>query len=131
MSRSRPSRLPGFSDALSGALEAHAKNLNGQGSGNLHRLVLSAVEDELVQFAVRKCDGNVSEAARLLGISRTTIARKLNGSADMVTKAAKTANGAKKAKPNKASGVKARQAARQATKRAAQKPRRTSARARR
>lgn len=47
--------------------------------GNMHRLVVSAVEENLVKFALQKCGGNCSEAARMLGISRTTLMRKKNG----------------------------------------------------
>ena len=95
MSRPRSPNLSGFAAALSDALEAHVQNLNGQSGGNLHRLVLSAAEEELMKFAIRKCGGNVSEAARMLGISRTTLARKLNGFA------ADAGNRAKPPKPQK------------------------------
>ncbi|MGI9306481.1 MAG: helix-turn-helix domain-containing protein [Gammaproteobacteria bacterium] len=65
-----------FSHSLSDALAAHFRNLNGHDCGNLHRLVMSAVEAELVAFALKKCGDNCSEAARMLGISRTTLMRK-------------------------------------------------------
>ena len=52
------------------------RNLNGNSCGNLQRMVVSAVEEQLVAFALRECSGNRSEAARMLGISRTTLARK-------------------------------------------------------
>lgn len=64
---------------MSDALESHLHNLNGQDCGNLHRLVLSTVEEQLVAFALKRCGGNCSEAARMLGISRTTLMRKKNG----------------------------------------------------
>ncbi|MGI9297690.1 MAG: helix-turn-helix domain-containing protein [Gammaproteobacteria bacterium] len=74
-----PNSVQNFSDSLSAALDAHLRDLDGQPCGNLHRLVVSAVEEKLAEFALRKCGGNCSEAARMLGISRTTLMRKKNG----------------------------------------------------
>lgn len=68
-----------FSDSLRVALETHLQELDGHPKGNLQHIVVSAVEEKLAHFAMRECNGNVSEAARVLGISRTTLARKLNG----------------------------------------------------
>ncbi|MBE8158221.1 MAG: Fis family transcriptional regulator [Betaproteobacteria bacterium] len=65
-----------FPRALSGALNAHFKDTNGSGGGNLYRMVMASVEAELLGFALGKCGGNCSEAARMLGISRTTLMRK-------------------------------------------------------
>ena len=65
-----------LSASLADALDGHLRRLNGHGCGNLHRLVLSTVEEQLMDFALRRCDGNCSEAARMLGISRTTLMRK-------------------------------------------------------
>ena len=56
------------------------RNLNGNSCGNLQRMVVSAVEEQLASFAIRECDGNRTEAARMLGISRTTLARKASKS---------------------------------------------------
>ncbi len=53
--------------------------MEGGSGGNIHRLVVSAVEEHLANFALQKCGGNCSEAARMLGISRTTLMRKKNG----------------------------------------------------
>jgi DNA-binding NtrC family response regulator len=43
----------------------------------LERLTLDEVERVLIQRALKKCDGNVSEAARLLGLSRSALYRRL------------------------------------------------------
>ena len=74
------SRFPekAFANSIANALDAHMRNLNGNSCGNLQRMVVSAVEEQLASFAIRECEGNRTEAARMLGISRTTLARKAN-----------------------------------------------------
>ena len=78
MPSSHHSLTQGVSASLSDALDAHLQNLNGETCGNLHHIVISAVEEQLVDFALKQCGGNCSQAARMLGISRTTVMRKKN-----------------------------------------------------
>ena len=66
-----------LSALLSEALSEYADKLDGEKCRGLHDMTISAVEEELFQFAIKRCDGNRSEAAKLLGISRTTLSRKL------------------------------------------------------
>ncbi|MDM5147886.1 Fis family transcriptional regulator [Candidatus Persebacteraceae bacterium Df01] len=65
-----------FTDSLSETLSEYISNLNGQQCHHLHRLVMSTVEEELISFALNHYDGNRSKAAKMLGISRTTLLRK-------------------------------------------------------
>ena len=65
-----------FIRSLSDALDARFRELNGRDCGNLYRMTMLSVEAELIAFALKKCGGNCSEAARMLGISRTTLIRK-------------------------------------------------------
>ena len=67
-----------FGACLTDTLDGHIKNLNGQQCHRLHQLVMTAVEAELIDFALNKCAGNRSEAAKMLGISRTTLGRKIS-----------------------------------------------------
>jgi two-component system nitrogen regulation response regulator GlnG len=46
-------------------------------SPGLEELTLDEVERVLIQRALKRCDGNVSEAARLLGLSRSALYRRL------------------------------------------------------
>jgi DNA-binding NtrC family response regulator len=39
--------------------------------------ILEAVEKRLIELALRKCDGNQTEAAALLGVFRTRLARRI------------------------------------------------------
>lgn len=60
-------------------LDAHWQRLDGGDCRNLRALVLEAAEEELLDFAMRRANGNQRAAAHLLGVSRATLSRKLNG----------------------------------------------------
>ena len=62
---------------LRGALAEYRALLGSEQARDLHRLVLSVAEEEAVRAALEWTRGNRSEAARALGISRTTLARKI------------------------------------------------------
>jgi DNA-binding NtrC family response regulator len=49
----------------------------GAASGTLERLTLDEVERELIRRALKRHDGNVSEAAKALGLSRSALYRRL------------------------------------------------------
>ena len=61
-------------------LDAHWRHLDGGHCRNLRALVLNAAEDELLEFAMRRANQNQNDAAKILGVSRATLSRKLNGS---------------------------------------------------
>jgi transcriptional regulator of acetoin/glycerol metabolism len=46
-------------------------------AGALERLTLDEVERELIRRALKRHDGNVSEAAKALGLSRSALYRRL------------------------------------------------------
>lgn len=67
-----PASLNGnLNDALALILD-----LSGQGGQN----ALDFVRDELIRHTMDHCDGNVREAARLLGVSQATLKKRLNAS---------------------------------------------------
>ena len=95
-------------------LDAHWRQLEGGACRNLRALVLNAAEEELVEFAMRRANRNQNAAAKILGVSRATLIRKLNGKAHSAAsvsaplsvsrKAAKGAKGAREARGAKGEG---------------------------
>jgi len=60
------------------AVEYYFSNLNGETVTGLHDMVISEVEKGLLQAVLDKAESNQSEAARILGISRTTLRKKMD-----------------------------------------------------
>jgi Fis family transcriptional regulator len=60
------------------AVECYFSNLNGETVTGLHDMVISEVEKGLLQAVLDKSESNQSEAARILGISRTTLRKKMD-----------------------------------------------------
>ncbi len=59
------------------ALELLFKDLDGHHPTELYDLVLSEVEYPLLETVLRYAQGNQAAAARMLGITRTTLRKKL------------------------------------------------------
>lgn len=59
------------------ALKKYFDDLNGHGTDDLYAMVLGEIEPPLFRAAVEYCRGNQSRAAALLGISRSTLRKKL------------------------------------------------------
>lgn len=70
--RNRPLR-----DLTEEALHRYFRDLNGHSPGDLYDLVLGEVELPLFQTVMDYTDGNQSRAARILGINRATLRKKL------------------------------------------------------
>ena len=63
--------------AVQTALMCYFQDLDGQAPGNLYDMVLSEVERPLFEAVMRHTRGNQSKAAKLLGINRSTLRKKL------------------------------------------------------
>ncbi len=60
------------------AVECYFSNLNGETVSGLYDMVINEVEKGLLQAVLEKSDSNQSEASRILGISRTTLRKKMD-----------------------------------------------------
>ena len=66
-----------LSEAVRDALSHYFNQLDGTPPNDLHQMVMQQVEQPLFEAAMRFTDGNQSKAAMMLGISRSTLRKKL------------------------------------------------------
>jgi Fis family transcriptional regulator len=59
------------------ALEHHFKQLDGHETSDLYKLVITEVEAPLFESVLNHAGGNQTRAANILGISRSTLRKKL------------------------------------------------------
>lgn len=62
---------------VQGALDSYFKDLDGHNPGDLYRMVITEVERPLLERVLAQTDGNVTHAADILGITRTTLRKKM------------------------------------------------------
>jgi len=60
------------------AMQRYFNHLDGHGATNLYRLVMNEVEAPLLESVMLHTEGNQTRAATLLGISRSTLRKKLS-----------------------------------------------------
>ncbi len=66
-----------LADAVRAAVEDYFDQLNGHDCHDLYDLVLAEVERPLLRLVLERCDGNQTRAAKVLGINRGTLRKKL------------------------------------------------------
>ncbi len=66
-----------FEGLVAAALPALVQEVAAQGKGLLYRAVLARVEGPLLRHALELSGGNQLKAARLLGINRNTLRKRL------------------------------------------------------
>jgi Fis family transcriptional regulator len=59
------------------ALTSYFQQMDGHGVSDLYRMVISEVEPPLLEATMEEAEGNQSRAANMLGISRSTLRKKL------------------------------------------------------
>jgi len=59
-------------------ISLYFKNLDGQEAKNLHNLVIKEVEHSLIETVLNHTNGNQVKAARILGITRVTLRKKID-----------------------------------------------------
>jgi Fis family transcriptional regulator len=64
-------------DCVRTAVLAYLGNMSGQDVAGLHSLVMAEVERPLIETVLESANNNQSVAARMLGISRSTLRKKL------------------------------------------------------
>jgi Fis family transcriptional regulator len=68
---------PPLSHHVRKAMEIYFSQLNGYESSNLYDLVLAEVEKPLLETALKYADNNQTKASKILGLSRSTLRKKL------------------------------------------------------
>lgn len=63
--------------SVRGSLKRYFKDLNGEEPANLHCMVMSEVERPLLELVMERAESNQTRAARMLGINRNTLRKKL------------------------------------------------------
>ncbi len=64
-------------NSVSEALEGYFSQMDGQSVYDLYRMVRSEVEQPLFEAVLRQTNGNQSRASEMLGISRSTLRKKM------------------------------------------------------
>lgn len=63
--------------SVRGSLKRYFKDLNGEEPVNLHCMVMAEVEKPLLELVMERAESNQTRAARMLGINRNTLRKKL------------------------------------------------------
>jgi Fis family transcriptional regulator len=60
------------------ALERYFEKMNGHKMEDIYQMVLNEVEPPMIETVLSHCGGNQTRASQLLGISRSTLRKKLS-----------------------------------------------------
>ena len=67
-----------LSDTVEKSIVKYLENLDGVAPANLYDVVLNQIETPLISTVLQHCNNNQSKAALFLGISRSTLRKKIN-----------------------------------------------------
>ena len=68
----------GIQDCIKDNLEKYFSDLNGEPSNGVFKMVTQQAESATIKFVLDKVNQNQSEAARVLGINRATLKKKIS-----------------------------------------------------
>jgi Fis family transcriptional regulator len=68
----------GLQDCIKDNLEKYFSDLNGETSNGVFKMVIQQTESATIKFVLDKVNQNQSEAARILGINRATLKKKVS-----------------------------------------------------
>ena len=68
----------GLQDCIKDSLEKYFLDLNGETSNGVFKMVTQQTESATIKFVLNKVNQNQSEAARILGINRATLKKKVS-----------------------------------------------------
>ena len=68
----------GLQDCIKDSLEKYFLDLNGETSNGVFKMVTQQTESATIKFVLDKVNQNQSEAARILGINRATLKKKVS-----------------------------------------------------
>ena len=68
----------GLQDCIKDSLEEYFSDLNGEKSDGVFKMVTQQTESATIKFVLDKVNQNQSEAARILGINRATLKKKVS-----------------------------------------------------
>ena len=73
-----PEKTPPLRACVRRSLDTYFKELGHTETQNLHALVVAEVEKPLLEAVLQRTGGNQLRAARILGINRNTLRKKLD-----------------------------------------------------
>ncbi|MEA3278315.1 MAG: helix-turn-helix domain-containing protein [Pseudomonadota bacterium] len=70
-------RTEPLSECVRNALRFYLRNLDGYEVNDLHEMVIGEVERPLIEIVLEYTQGNQTQGARMLGMSRSTLRKKI------------------------------------------------------
>ncbi|MGV6852780.1 MAG: helix-turn-helix domain-containing protein [bacterium] len=67
----------GLKECVQASLKQYFNILGADDADNMYRLVMDQVEPALLEEVLERCNGNQSRAAKVLGLNRNTLRKKL------------------------------------------------------
>lgn len=70
-------RKGSLSNCIQSSLLAYFQDLDGHKAGNLYELIMVEAEKPLLSVVMEQTNGNITQAAEILGLNRGTLRKKL------------------------------------------------------